>query len=74
MPEYNEEDNKRRSELIDKEINQTISKHERAELEILQKQFLRHRQTVAPLPLDELRKLHQDLQELKYKSQNPPPQ
>ena len=51
----------RRCELIDREIAATITAAEAAELRSLQAAMLRHRRAVAPLPLDEARRLHRDL-------------
>ena len=51
----------RRARLINKEVDGTISKAEQVELERLQSEMLAHRHRVAPLPLDELRALHQKL-------------
>jgi hypothetical protein len=55
--------NQRRCQLVDKEIDDTISEEERTELDGLQSELVAYRQKVAPLPLDDLRKLHQDLLE-----------
>jgi hypothetical protein len=51
----------RRCELIDREIAGTLTPDEAAELRTLQAVMLRHRRKVAPLPLDEARRLHQEL-------------
>ena len=53
--------NRRRSELIDKEIDGALTPDESLELEILQEQMLAHRRKVAPLPLEDARRLHQEL-------------
>lgn len=58
--------NERRCELIDKEIDGSISAAEAAELEDLQEQMLRYRHRIAPLPLARARKL---LEELERKAQ-----
>jgi hypothetical protein len=50
-----------RARLIDKEVDGTITEAEQVELERLQSEMLTHRRKVAPLPLDELRALHQKL-------------
>ena len=47
--------------MIDREIDESISPGEREELEQLQQQMLEYRRSVAPLPLDDLRQLHQEL-------------
>jgi hypothetical protein len=51
----------RRCELIDREIAGTLSPDEATELHALQAAMLRHRRRVAPLPLAEARRLHQEL-------------
>jgi hypothetical protein len=51
----------RRCELIDREIAGTLAPDEVTELQALQAAMLRHRRRVAPLPLDEARRLHQEL-------------
>lgn len=55
--------NRRRCQLVDKEIDGTITGEERTELERLQSELVAYRQKVAPLPLDDLRRFHQDLLE-----------
>lgn len=55
--------NARRCALIDKEIDGKLSPAEAVELHRLQRQMLAHRHKVAPLPLAEARKLHQELLE-----------
>ncbi|AWM39255.1 hypothetical protein GobsT_24450 [Gemmata obscuriglobus] len=51
----------RRCELIDREIAGTITGGEAAELQALQAAMLWHRRKVAPLPLDDARRLHREL-------------
>ena len=58
---WTSEKNHRRCELVDKEIEGTLWLAEEAELEILQGEMLAHRRKVAPLPLSDLRELHQEL-------------
>jgi hypothetical protein len=53
--------NKRRCDLIDKEIEGTLTPEENAELEQLQEAMLAHRRKFAPLPLEDSRRLHQEL-------------
>jgi antitoxin (DNA-binding transcriptional repressor) of toxin-antitoxin stability system len=53
--------NATRCALIDKEIDSTLTPDEAEELEMLQRQMLRHRRQVAPLPLEDARRLHQEL-------------
>jgi hypothetical protein len=59
--EWTEEKNQRRCHLVDKEIEGTISVVEKAELDHLQAEMLAYRRKVAPLPLEDLRELHQEL-------------
>lgn len=59
--EWTEEKNQRRCQLVDREIDGTISVVEKAELNRLQAEMLAYRRKVAPLPLEELRELHQEL-------------
>jgi hypothetical protein len=54
----------RRCRLIDKEIAGTLTAEESIELSGLQQQMLHHRRRVAPLPLDDARKLHRELMAL----------
>jgi hypothetical protein len=58
---WDEAKNARRCELIDKEIEGTLSAGEVLELRRLQREMLAHRRKVAPLPLAEARKLHTEL-------------
>jgi hypothetical protein len=58
---WTEDQNARRCALIDKEIAGSLTATEAAELQQLQQQMLRHRRRVAPLPLDDARRLHQEL-------------
>ncbi len=60
-PGWTDAKNERRCHLIDKDIAGTLSAMERAEVEGLQREMLAYRRQVAPLPLDELRRDHQDL-------------
>jgi hypothetical protein len=59
--EWTEKKNERRCALIDKEIDGTLSAEEAAELHRLQRAMLRYRRRVAPLPLDDARRLHEEL-------------
>ncbi len=59
--DWTNEKNHRRCELVDKEIDGTLSPAEKAELEVLQAEMLAYRRKVAPLPLSDLRELHQEL-------------
>ncbi len=58
---WTDEKNRRRCDLVDKEIDSTLSPVEQQELEELQAEMLAYRRAVAPLPLKELRELHQGL-------------
>lgn len=58
---WTEAKNKRRCELVDSEIDGTLSSSEKLELQRLQAEMLACRRELAPLPLDEVRKLHQAL-------------
>jgi hypothetical protein len=58
---WTEEKNSRRCDLIDREIDGTLTAAEAQELKQLQAELLRYRQKVAPLPIDAARKLHQEL-------------
>jgi len=58
---WTEEKNARRCDLIDREIDGTLTPLEAVELKRLQAEMLRYRQKVAPLPLEDARKLHQEL-------------
>lgn len=58
---WTDQKNRRRCELIDKEIDETLSETEAKELEVLQSEMLAYRQKVAPLPLDKVRAIRQEL-------------
>ena len=58
---WTETKNARRCALVDREIDGTLLPDEAAELAILQEQMLQERRRLAPVPLDELRQLHQAL-------------
>ena len=53
--------NARRFYLIDKEIDGSITKEEKSELQFLEDQFNQFMDRVAPLPLEHARQLHQEL-------------
>ena len=59
--EWTQEKNNRRCDLIDREIEGTLTPGEALELQELQDEMLRYRKRVAPLPLEDARKLHQEL-------------
>jgi hypothetical protein len=53
--------NERRCLLIDREITGSLTPEEAEELARLQQEMLAYRRRVAPLPLDDARRLHQEL-------------
>ena len=59
--------NKRRCELIDKEIDGQISISESMELELLQNEMLEYRKKIAPLPIKEVEQLYKQLKQQKEK-------
>jgi hypothetical protein len=60
-PEWTDAKNARRIELIKKKHADGLSPVEHVELGGLQEEMLRFRQQVAPLPLEDARRLHQEL-------------
>jgi hypothetical protein len=58
---WTEEKNNRRCDLIERKYAGTLSPSEAVELAQLQEQMLRYRQKVAPLPVEDARRLHQEL-------------
>lgn len=58
---WTEAKNQRRCALIDKDIDDRLTPEEAVELEALERQMDRHLRTVAPLPLEDARRLHQEL-------------
>ena len=61
MTLWNEIKNKRRIDLINKEVDETLTESEEKELVGLQKEFLEWRNSKYPLPNKELRELLDDL-------------
>jgi hypothetical protein len=60
--EWNDAKNERRCDLIDREFNgPALTAAEMVELAGLQEEMLRYRQRVAPLPIEDARRLHQEL-------------
>jgi len=55
--------NHRRAELVDREIAGTLTPNEAVELADLQHQMMRYVDRVAPLPIEDARKLHRQLLE-----------
>jgi hypothetical protein len=53
--------NQRRCELIDRKYTANLTPAEAVELAQLQEEMLRHRRRVAPLPLEDARRLRQEL-------------
>ena len=61
LEQWTEAKNARRCALIDKEIAGTLSPEEASELSGLQNEMLRARRQLAPLPVEDARRLHQEL-------------
>lgn len=59
--DWTEAKNARRGELIDRKYAGTLTPQEGIELAGLQEEMLHYRQRVAPLPLEDARRLHQEL-------------
>lgn len=59
--DWTEAKNARRCELIDRKYAGVLTPQEGIELAGLQDEMLRYRQRVAPLPLEDARRLHQEL-------------
>jgi len=59
--EWTDAKNNRRCDLIDRKYSGGLTTREAVELADLQNEMIRHRQRVAPLPLNDARKLHQEL-------------
>lgn len=60
-PEWTDAQNHRRCDLIDRKYAEGLSPGEETELALLQEAMLRHRQRVAPLPLEDASRLYQEL-------------
>ncbi len=60
-PKWSVAMNSRRCELIDKEISGSLSSREAEELSGLQQQMLDYRRHIAPLPIEDARKLRDSL-------------
>jgi hypothetical protein len=69
--QWSDAHNDRRCELIDKEIDGSITSAEQIELEELQEQMLRYRHRVAPLPLAHARHLLDELERKAAQAQLP---
>jgi hypothetical protein len=59
--EWTDAKNHKRCELVDKEIDGTLTDEEAPELMVLQVEMLAYRRKIAPLPLDDLHTIHQQL-------------
>jgi len=59
--DWTEAKNARRCELIDRKYAGALTPREAIELAGLQEEMLRYRQRVAPLPLEDARRLHREL-------------
>ena len=68
--EWNDAKNERRCELIDKDIQGTLSAAEGRELELLTQEMRIHRRAVAPIPLAGATRLHQQLLTKKRQQQD----
>jgi hypothetical protein len=66
--EWSDAKNARRCELIDRQIQNTISAEEAAELERLQYAMRTHLDRVAPLPMEGAKRLHAKLLRKKARS------
>lgn len=67
---WTREENARRCDLIDKEIQDSITPEEQRELLILQRRASEYRDAVAPLPIEEARRLHRKLLKRREQQQN----
>jgi hypothetical protein len=65
ISDWSDADNVRRCELIDKDIQETITEAERCELKTLSLRFREYRRRSAPLPIEGARRLHAELLEKK---------
>jgi hypothetical protein len=59
--EWTDAKNNRRCDLIDKKYARSLTAAEAVELHSLQAEMLRYRETIAPIPLEEARRFHQEL-------------
>jgi hypothetical protein len=69
--EWTPADNQLRCDLIDKQIDGVITPDERVLLESLQQRLSNYVNKVAPLPLEQLRKMHHELLEKAAKTNGP---
>jgi hypothetical protein len=66
---WTDEKNRRRADLVDRQIAGTLTDEEQTELEGLQHQMRAYREQVAPLDLEATRRLHAELMEKARKAQ-----
>jgi DNA-directed RNA polymerase subunit F len=66
---WTDDKNRRRAELVDRQIAGKLTDEERAELELLQQQMRAYREKVAPLPIEDTRRLHAELMEKARRAQ-----
>jgi hypothetical protein len=59
--EWTEEQNARRCQLIEKQVDGTLTADEARELDRLQQEMRRHVDHIAPLPFDAAMRLHAEL-------------
>ncbi len=59
--DWTDEKNQRRCDLIDREIDGSLTAADAIELQRLQNEMLQFRRRVAPLPMEDARQLHQEL-------------
>ncbi len=69
--EWNETKNGRRCDLIDKDIQGTLTETEKRELELLTHEMRVHRRRVAPIPMETPKQLHAQLLEMKHRQERP---
>jgi len=68
---WTDQKNRRRCELIDKQIDHGLELREYEELACLQTEMLHYRRRKAPLPNEHLRRLHAELQKRTMKRYSP---
>ena len=67
--QWTDDKHRRRAELVDRDVAGILTDGERAELELLQYQMRAYREKVAPLPLEDMRRLHAELMEKARRAQ-----
>ena len=68
--DWSDADNDRRCELIDKDIQETITEAERCELNMLSLRLREYRRRNIPLPVEGARRLHAELLEKKRRREH----